>query len=151
MLERYEGNFDEEIFILSFMESRGIKNKKKAMSELRKLIKSEGYYQGKIKDQLKKRYPGAFIRKIAQGAYSEGGTPDILMIKDGHYFGFEVKRPVVGIRSKLQEETVRLIRAAGGTAEFVTWPEEAIKVVEAYDASMKRILIMSPGSKVEYL
>lgn len=138
MLERYEGNFDEEIFILSFMESRGIKNKKKAMSELRKLIKSEGYYQGKIKDQLKKRYPGAFIRKIAQGAYSEGGTPDILMIKDGHYFGFEVKRPVVGIRSKLQEETVRLIRAAGGTAEFVTWPEEAIAEVERYEQEQKR-------------
>ena len=138
MLERYEGNFDEEIFILSFMESRGIKNKKKAMSELRKLIKSEGYYQGKIKDQLKKRYPGAFIRKIAQGAYSEGGTPDILMIKDGHYFGFEVKRPVVGIRSKLQEETVRLIRAAGGTAAFVTWPEEAIAEVERYEQEQKR-------------
>ena len=32
------------------------------------------------------------------------------MIKDGHYFGFEVKRPVVGIRSKLQEETVRKIQ-----------------------------------------
>lgn len=138
MLERYEGNFDEEIFILSFMESRGIKNKKKAMSELRKLIKSEGYYQGKIKDQLKKKYPGAFVRKIAQGAYSEGGTPDILMIKDGHYFGFEVKRPVVGIRSKLQEETVRLIRAAGGTAEFVTWPEEAIAEVERYELEQKR-------------
>lgn len=138
MLERYEGNFDEEIFILSFMESRGIKNKKKAMSELRKLIKSEGYYQGKIKDQLKKKYPGAFVRKIAQGAYSEGGTPDILMIKDGHYFGFEVKRPVVGIRSKLQEETVRLIRAAGGTAEFVTWPEEAIAEVERYEQEQKR-------------
>lgn len=138
MLERYEGNFDEEIFILSFMESRGIKNKKKAMSELRKLIKSEGYYQGKIKDQLKKKYPGAFVRKIAQGAYSEGGTPDILMVKDGHYFGFEVKRPVVGIRSKLQEETVRLIRAAGGTAEFVTWPEEAIAEVERYEQEQKR-------------
>lgn len=138
MLERYEENFDEEIFIMSFMESKGIKNKKKAMSELRKLIKSEGYYQGKIKDQLKKRYPGAFIRKIAQGAYSEGGMPDILMIKDGHYFGFEVKRPVVGIRSKLQEETVRLIRAAGGTAEFVTWPEEAIAEVERYEQEQKR-------------
>lgn len=138
MLERYEGNFDEEIFILFFMESRGIKNKKKAMSELRKLIKSEGYYQGKIKEQLKKKYPGAFVRKIAQGAYSEGGTPDILMIKDGHYFGFEVKRPVVGIRSKLQEETVRMIRAAGGTAEFVTWPEEAIAEVERYEQEQKR-------------
>lgn len=138
MLERYEENFDEEIFIMSFMESKGIKNKKKAMSELRKLIKSEGYYQGKIKDQLKKKYPGAFIRKIAQGAYSEGGMPDILMIKDGHYFGFEVKRPVVGIRSKLQEETVRLIRAAGGTSEFVTWPEEAIAEVERYEQEQKR-------------
>lgn len=138
MLERYEGNFDEEIFILSFMESRGIKNKKKAMSELRKLIKSEGYYQTKVKEQLKKKYPGAFVRKIAQGAYSEGGTPDILMIKDGHYFGFEVKRPVVGIRSKLQEETVRMIRAAGGTAEFVTWPEEAIAEVERYEQEQKR-------------
>lgn len=138
MLERYEGNFDEEIFILSFMESRGIKSKKKALSELRKLIKSEGYYQGKIKDQLKKKYPGAFVRKIAQGAYSEGGTPDILMVKDGHYFGFEVKRPVVGIRSKLQEETVRLIRSAGGTAEFVTWPEEAIAEVERYEQEQKR-------------
>ena len=38
------------------------------------------------------------------------------MVKGGHYFGFEVKRPVVGIRSKLQEETVRKIQAAGGTA-----------------------------------
>lgn len=138
MLERYEKNFDEEKFIISFMESKSIKNKKKALSELRKLIKSEGYYQGKIKDQLKKKYPGAFVRKIAQGAYSEGGTPDILMVKDGHYFGFEVKRPVVGIRSKLQEETVRLIRAAGGTAEFVTWPEEAIAEVERYEQEQKR-------------
>ena len=51
-----------------------------------------------------------FVVKISQGAYSEGGIPDVLMVKGGHYFGFEVKRPVVGIRSKLQEETVRKIQ-----------------------------------------
>lgn len=130
MLERYEKDFDENAFVKSFMERKQITTKQKALSELRKLIKKEGYYQSKIKETLKKKYPDAFVVKISQGAYSEAGTPDIMMIKDGHYFGFEVKRPVVGIRSKLQEETVRLIRAAGGTAEFVTWPEEAIAEVE---------------------
>ena len=103
------------------------------MTELRKLIKDEGYFQSEIKKSLKEKYPDAFIRKISQGAYSEGGTPDILMIRDGHYFGFEVKRPVVGIRSKLQEQTVRMIQAAGGTAAFVCWPEQAIQEVENYE------------------
>ena len=56
-------------------------------------------------------------------------------LKDGHYFGFEVKRPVVGIRSKLQEQTARMIQAAGGTAAFVCWPEEAIREVEEYEKS----------------
>lgn len=138
MLERYEKDFDENAFVKSFMERKQITTKQKALSELRKLIKKEGYYQSKIKETLKKKYPDAFVVKISQGAYSEAGTPDIMMIKDGHYFGFEVKRPVVGIRSKLQEETVRLIRAAGGTAEFVTWPEEAIAEVERYEQEQKR-------------
>ena len=64
--------------------------------------------------------------------YSQAGIPDIMMIYCGHYFGFEVKRPVVGVPSKLQEETIRKITAAGGTALFVRWPEEAIQAVEQY-------------------
>lgn len=137
MLERYEKDFDENAFIKSFMERKQITTKQKALSELRKLIKNEGYYQSKIKEGLKKKYPDAFVVKISQGAYSEAGIPDILMIKDGHYFGFEVKRPVVGIRSKLQKETVRRIHAAGGTAAFVRWPEEAIREVEEYEKSQR--------------
>lgn len=135
MLEKYEKDFDENAFVKSFMERKQITTKRKALSELRKLIKKEGYYQSEIKETLKKKYPDAFVVKISQGAYSEGGIPDVLMIKDGHYFGFEVKRPVVGIRSKLQEETVRKIQAAGGTAAFVCWPEEAIREVEEYEKS----------------
>ena len=54
------------------------------------------------------------------------------MIHEGHYYGFEVKRPVVGVPSKLQEETIRQITAAGGTAILVRWPEEAIQAVEQY-------------------
>lgn len=133
MLEKYEKDFDENKFIESFMERKQISTKKKALSALRKLIKKEGYYQTKIKEALKKKYPDAFVRKITQGAFSEGGTPDVLMVKDGHYFGFEVKRPVVGVRSELQKKTVSEIRAAGGTAVFATWPEEAIAEVEKYE------------------
>lgn len=137
MLEKYEKDFDENEFMRSFMERKQISTKKQALAELRKLIKKEGYYQTKIKEALKKRYPDAFVVKISQGAYSEGGIPDVLMIKDGHYFGFEVKRPVVGIRSKLQEQTARMIQAAGGTAAFVCWPEEAIREVEEYEKSQR--------------
>ena len=112
-------------------------DKKQALAELRKLIKKEGYYQTKIKEALKKRYPDAFVAKISQGAYSQAGIPDVMFIKDGHYFGFEVKRPVVGIRSKLQEQTAKMIQAAGGTAAFVCWPEEAIREVEEYEKSQR--------------
>lgn len=114
------------------MEARNIRTKKEALKALRKEIKNEPYYQDKIKKALKAKYPKAFIRKISQGLYSEAGTPDILMIHEGHYYGFEVKRPVVGVPSKLQEETIRQITAAGGTALFVRWPEEAIQAVEQY-------------------
>lgn len=137
MLEKYEKDFDENAFVKSFMERKQITTKQKALSELRKLIKKEGYYQSEIKEALKKKYPDAFVVKISQGAYSEGGIPDVLMVKGGHYFGFEVKRPVVGIRSKLQEETVRKIQVAGGTAAFVRWPEEAIREVEEYEKSQR--------------
>lgn len=133
MLEKYIENFDEDLFIREFMETKKIRTKQKAMTELRKLIKDEGYFQSKIKKALEEKYPDAFVRKISQGAYSKGGIPDILMIRDGHYFGFEVKRPVVGIRSKLQEQTAKAIQAAGGTAVFVCWPEQAIQEVENYE------------------
>ena len=132
MLERYEPNFDESEFIKSFMEARSIRTKKEALKALRKEIKNEPYYQDKIKKALKAKYPKAFIRKLSQGLYREAGVPDILMIYEGHYYGFEVKRPVVGVPSKLQEETIRQITAAGGTALFVRWPEEAIQAVEQH-------------------
>lgn len=132
MLEKYEQNFNENEFVKSFMVARNFKTKKEALAALRKEIKKESYYQERIKKALKAKYPEAFIVKISQSLYSQAGIPDILMIYNGHYFGFEVKRPVVGVPSKLQEETIRKITAAGGTALFVRWPEEAIQAVEQY-------------------
>lgn len=66
MLERYEKDFDENAFVKSFMERKQITTKRKALSELRKLIKKEGYYQSEIKETLKKKYPDAFVVKISQ-------------------------------------------------------------------------------------
>ena len=137
MLEKYEKDFDENEFVRSFMERKRISTKKQALAELRKLIKKETYYQGKVKDALKKRYPDAFVVKISQGAYSQAGIPDVMFIRDGHYFGFEVKRPVVGEPSKLQLQTKEFIEEAGGTVAFVCWPEQAIAEVEKY-AKRKR-------------
>lgn len=54
MLERYEKDFDENAFVKSFMERKQITTKRKALSELRKLIKKEGYYQSEIKETLKR-------------------------------------------------------------------------------------------------
>ena len=129
MLEKYAGKLDAGNFVNSYAKKRGI-TVKKALAELTKKIPKESYYQDKIKKELKKRYENAFIRKINQGAYSEAGTPDIMMIYDGHYFGFEVKRPVIGRPTKLQEKTIDAIRKAGGTAACISWPEEAVRMVE---------------------
>lgn len=93
MLEKYEQNFNENEFVKSFMDARNFKTKKEALAALRKEIKKESYYQEKIKKVLKTKYPEAFIVKISQSLYSQAGIPDILMIHNGHYFGFEVKRP----------------------------------------------------------
>ena len=76
----------------------------------------ESYYQTKILRWLRDTYPAAFIWKAAAGPYSQGGIPDICAIIDGHFYGFEVKRPEGGRLSKLQELTIQKINAAGGTA-----------------------------------
>ena len=54
------------------------------------------------------------------------------MIKDGHYFGFEVKRPVVGIRSKLQEENRQKDPGRRRYRNVRPLAREAIMEVEEY-------------------
>ena len=81
-------------------------------------------------DALHEEYPDAYIVKVSQGAYSIGGIPDIMCVVQGRYFGFEVKRPVFGEVSSLQELAIRKINASGGTAAVVTYPEEAVSVLK---------------------
>lgn len=97
---------------------------------LREHLPKESYYQDKIKKFLESTYPEGFAWKEAAGPYSRQGIPDVSFVKDGQYYGFEVKRPYIGVLSKIQEQTIKRIRAAGGIAEVVTFPEEVRKIVE---------------------
>ena len=92
----------------------------------------ESYYQARIIRWLKDQYPSAFVWKAAAGPYSLGGIPDICAIIDGNFFGFEVKRPEVGRLSKLQEQAIRKINAAGGTAAVVSYPAQAQEVIDRW-------------------
>lgn len=72
-----------------------------------------------------KAQPGCFVWKEHGGQYGTAGIPDIICCKDGQFFAFEVKRP--GNKpTKLQNETIKDIRAAGGRA-FVVYSLEDVK------------------------
>ena len=91
----------------------------------------ESFYQAKIIRWLKGQYPDAFVWKAQAGPYCRQGIPDICAIINGHFFGFEVKRPEVGRLSKIQEQTIKEINAAGGTAAVVSFPEQVEKIILA--------------------
>lgn len=90
----------------------------------------ESYYQTKIIAWIKKTYPAAFVWKAAAGPYSQGGIPDICAIIDGKFYGFEVKRPENGRLSRLQEQAIKKINAAGGIAAVVSFPTDVQKIIE---------------------
>lgn len=131
MLEKYVPDFDSDAFLQELAAEKRV-TKKEALEICRKAIPKEAYYQKKVIDGLKKQFPDAYIAKIAQGMYSQGGIPDVMFIMRGHYFGFEIKRPVFGKISKLQEVTMARIRRSGGTAAVVSWPEEAEGIIESW-------------------
>lgn len=131
MLEKYVKDFDRDSWLFEVAKKRHV-SRSAALEICRDLIPKESYFQKKILTELKKRYPKAFIKKISQGAYSEGGIPDVMCIVEGHYFGFEVKRPLLGQASKLQEISIRRIEQAGGTAALVSWPEECFQHIDGW-------------------
>lgn len=132
--------FDKEnhpaVLIPRMQKEKGI-TKKEAEKIVREQMPKESRFQKMIKDAISKAYPNGFIVKIQQGQYSTGGVPDLLVIICGHYFGFEIKRPYFGKKSQLQIETIKQIRDAGGTADFVSYPDEAVSIIENYFKSRK--------------
>ena len=92
-------------------------------------LPKEAYFQKKIIEKIKAMLPAAFVWKAAAGPYGRGGIPDVCAIVNGKYYGFEVKRPFIGVPSKLQLQTIKQIQAAGGKAYIVSWPEEVERIL----------------------
>ena len=108
---------------------KGCRTAKEAEKYLRMYLPKESYYQGKIIRFLNENY-NTFVWKAAAGPYTQGGIPDVCAVIRGRFYGFEIKRPYIGKPSKIQLETIRRIRAAGGTAEFVCFTSEVEKIIE---------------------
>lgn len=108
--------------------------RKEAEKIVREMMPKEPDFQKKIKEAVMEAYPEAYVVKIQQAQFSTGGIPDLMAVIKGHYFGFEVKRPYFHKKGDLQKTTIKQIRQAGGTADFVSYPKEALDMIEAYFA-----------------
>lgn len=109
---------------------KGFKTFKEAEKFLFSHLPKERYYQHCIMRCIKENYPDAFVWKAAAGPYSRKGIPDVCAIINGRFYGFEVKRPYIGVLTKIQERTIGQIRAAGGVAEAVCFPEDVEKMIK---------------------
>lgn len=121
--------FKTEADVLSYvMATKGI-NAKQARKYLQANLPKEAYYQDKIIKHIRALIPSAFVWKAAAGPYSRQGIPDVCAVIHGKYYGFEVKRPFVGILSPIQEQTIKQIQKAGGRAYVVTYPAEVTEIL----------------------
>lgn len=86
---------------------------------------------------IRKNYPTAWIFKVVGGPFQMSGVPDLLVCVEGLLVGLEVKfqRPGESRNAALSRVTqrqaavIRDIRAAGGTADAVLTPHEALSVI----------------------
>lgn len=101
-----------------------------AKQYIRKNLPKESYYQDKIIKHIKELLPSAFVWKAAAGPYSRQGIPDVCAIVNGRFYGFEVKRPFIGVLSKIQERTIKQIQEAGGKAYVVTYTAEVTRILQ---------------------
>jgi len=81
-----------------------------------------------ICDYLKK-LDKCFFWKEHGGMYGTAGIPDIIICYKGKFVALEAKRPG-GKLTKLQEKTIKDIRAAEGAAYIVTSVEEVKEIME---------------------
>lgn len=127
MLEKYTEGFNEHKFIRDYQISRKT-TYAEAVRQLRRQIKNEDYYRSRIRQALEKRYPAAYIAEARRDQRKK--LPSILMIYYGHFFGFEVQRPLFTNDSGNRHKMLNRIELSGGTVATITWPEEAIQIID---------------------
>ena len=75
---------------------------------------------------------GYWAVKIHGAAYQTAGLPDIIAIdRHGRFVGLEVKRPIIGKVTRLQEKTLQDINLGGGYAVVVRSLEDSFAAIAA--------------------
>ena len=82
-----------------------------ARKKARTTIPSEKSIQAEILRYLNE---AGFFWKDAAGPYQQRGIPDIVGVLHGRFCAFEVKRPLLGEATPLQERTIQRIQDKGG-------------------------------------
>lgn len=107
-------------------------NRTEARKAIEKKIPLETKYQDKIIKYLRSLPECIKAWKENKGAYSSmNGTPDITAVMEpgGVYFGFEVKRPLLGEPSELQEKFIEDMNKGGGHAYIVVTVDEVRRIL----------------------
>lgn len=77
-----------------------------------------------------KTVEGCFFWKEHGGMYGTAGIPDLILCYKGRFIGLEVKTDD-GKPTKLQEATIRKIKACGGIAAVVRSVAEVKAIIES--------------------
>jgi len=77
-----------------------------------------------------KTVEGCFFWKEHGGMYGTAGIPDLILCYKGRFIGLEVKTDE-GKPTKLQEATIRKIKACGGIAVVVRSVAEVKAIIES--------------------
>jgi Arc/MetJ-type ribon-helix-helix transcriptional regulator len=119
-------------FKRALVEEGRAKNMQEAEKLARRLIPKESYYQKKILEALREAFPEGRWRKNAASAEQQSGEPDIDGVISGLFIAIEVKRPLLGAVSALQEKAIQEIREAEGCATVCCYPDEAVETVRRW-------------------
>ena len=107
-------------------------NRSEARKAITKEVPLEPKYQDKIINYLRSLPECINAWKENKGIYSsKNGTPDItaVMKPGGIYFGFEVKRPLLGEVSELQQDFIKNMAAGGGHAYVVVTVDDVKEIL----------------------
>jgi penicillin-binding protein-related factor A (putative recombinase) len=91
----------------------------------------EKHLVNRIREKLKKLFPGILIIKIHGGLFQMAGLPDLIICYKGRFIALEVKLPgKEKTLTKLQKTWLRRVRKAGGIAYMITSVEKAVGVIQ---------------------
>jgi hypothetical protein len=75
--------------------------------------KPETLLQLRIQQEIRKRWPGCYVRKIHGNEFQHSGIPDLICCIEGLFIAIEVKRPGVSVSKMQQNEAVEISHAGG--------------------------------------